>query len=492
MAVRAEESSGGIPSYLADAFRELSERALDLSNAPYQPYPEQRFAPFPETLQDYLALSFRAEPELYFNRALAGVSRGTSRLPQQYDMYSEPYRREVASKLQESGNRNTNRFISELEKTFPGGPRSRNPGLIEEARREGQELARRRYEEAMGRGHAAISQGFGLDRARDLEAAGILDRLEFMRQASNLAEAQALRETGLLRHEDEQRRRDIAYEQWKEQERHPHESLAEYFNILRGVPYVRSSYERSEERQPYQSWHRGDWGGLGFDVISKLLSRGFSGEHSASSGGRRLSILPETFLSGASESARRASVAPGSEGKERKERKETKEASEAREVERRRREAVNEERRRRGQAQLSEEERNRRQEARLGERVSHPYSYVPPSSSSRGSSSSSSSSSRSGSSLPSSTQPRTQQVHTAEEALRSNYASGVYSSVDDLARSMKRYASDTASDFPYIFRASYSTSDIDQAVHNIGDEIEREAAEERRRRGPTGYYNQGR
>jgi hypothetical protein len=275
MSTVVQESSGGIPDYLAHAFRQIGEHANALYKRGYAPYPNVagRFAPLSTELQKYLRMVAEQEGEGQFDRAQGLTDKGLQKLYQNYDRYAEPYQQEVVNRLDEAGRRNANTVENELAKTFGQGQYSRHKGFERELKAEHEEEMKRRHEEALGRGHQLIGQGFGLDKARELEAASALNKLGVMRQAAKMADAQSLRDTGLLRYENTQRGRDLEYERWKEHEAHPHEALVEYFNILRGVPYVRSAYERREATQPYQRMHGQDWMGVGFDALTKLLAK---------------------------------------------------------------------------------------------------------------------------------------------------------------------------------------------------------------------------
>lgn len=296
MSVHVQESENGIPAHLADAFRTLNNDAFDLSRREYRPYAGQRFADLPKELQEYLRLSQQEVNPRLFDEALVRANSGVSRLPQQYEQYINPYRQEVTNRLTEASERNANRMVSELQKVFGVGPQSRNSGLSREVLQEAQQLAKRREEESLARGHQSAIASFGLDRARELHAADILNKMALMEQATRNQEAQTLREAGLLRHDNEQRARDLAYEEWKERKRHPHESLMEYFNILKGVPYVRSTYEKSQDITPRQLWHGKDWMDFGGGVLLNMLSKGLGRSRSPEPKGRRLSMMPEGYV----------------------------------------------------------------------------------------------------------------------------------------------------------------------------------------------------
>jgi len=320
MSTVVQESRGDIPDYLANAFRQIGEHANELYKRDYAPYPDERFAPLPNELQQYLRMVAEQEGEGPFDRAQGLTDKGLQKLYQNYERYAEPYQQEVVNRLDEAGRRNAKTVENELAKTFGQGQYSRHKGFERELKAEHEAEMKRRHEEALARGHQLIGQGFGLDKSRELEAASALNKLGVMRQAAKMADAQSLRDTGLLRYENTQRGRDLAYEQWKEREAHPHEALVEYFNILRGVPYVRSAYERREATQPYQRMHGQDWMGHGFDALTKLLAKSMEERNNRSAS--PVSLIPGGSIAIKNLVAQAQAELQGIRPEERKERKE--------------------------------------------------------------------------------------------------------------------------------------------------------------------------
>jgi len=268
--------TGAIPPYLTKAFMEAQQRAFANYQRGYEPYAGDRLAGFNDLLQQAERLSNQTgKYSPYFDRAQQNINRGSESFLNNYQPYLNPRQDALLRGIEEEGNR------ALKEKVLPGidaryialgqHGSSRHAQMAKRATRDLQRQIANSQEEALSRGYGQALKGFADDRARELESGRLLSELGIGRQSYNTAQIRALQEAGLLRHERDQTERDFAYEMWKERQRHPSESLANYFSILAGTPFVPSRYRRSEIRQLRPSWHHQDWRDLGAGLLTDLI-----------------------------------------------------------------------------------------------------------------------------------------------------------------------------------------------------------------------------
>lgn len=269
MSATTETVQQELPPYLAAAYRDAAERALKLSQDPYEAYQGRLVAPLSPHTQQALDLSGHIESHApYLARAHHHAQRGSRHFPHHYQEQMQPYQEAVVNNLAGLGQSNFSQgFLPELEKRFAGsGPNAFHPGFSTEARRDIEGEIKSQQEDSLSRGYQHALQGFELERARELEAARLLKDTGIIQQASHLEDIKSLREAGMIAQAQEQALLDQAHEEWKEGKRHPYEKLMEYFGILRGTPYVPSSYVKREISRPSDIYHHGDWRNIAENV----------------------------------------------------------------------------------------------------------------------------------------------------------------------------------------------------------------------------------
>lgn len=279
MSVPAEvvrQQIGNIPPYLEAAFKEAAERAQGLSRQEYRPYRGQRLAQKPQSLANAEWLA--QQTGSFYPHLLSAqqhIQHGAQTFPQGYQAYMNPYQEAVVKNIAKHGKRVfKEKIMPELDARFLRLGQfgsSRHAKLSRKAARDMQKEISSQQEEAMSKGYQHAMQGFNWDKARALEAATLMTKIGIANQAGQLADIGALRDSGLLEQEHQQRLRDLEYEQWKEAQRHPYEALSHYLSVLQGTPFVPSAYVRSEFTRPPQSMHGGDWRNLGFNMVGDWL-----------------------------------------------------------------------------------------------------------------------------------------------------------------------------------------------------------------------------
>lgn len=278
MSTTSSEIRGTLPPYIEAALKEATERSKEISDKPYVPYPGRRHEPLSAPYRESARLASQLgvfRPEL--GEAEESILRGTRTFPGAKPGYMIPYEREVTSRLPKLAQRAFfDKFLPELQSKFskPGQTgKSRHKGLSRSANFDIQPEILSQMKEARARGHQYALQGFDMDRARALESGKMLTSLGIAKQAGQLADIQALKEAGAISQEHAQRLLDQAYEQWKEEQRHPYERISQYLSILQGIPFQPTQFRRTQERPaPEPGMHRQDWRNLGMAGIGSGLS----------------------------------------------------------------------------------------------------------------------------------------------------------------------------------------------------------------------------
>jgi hypothetical protein len=268
-----------LPAYLSQAFKEASERALNLSRQEYQRYPGDRLAPISPLSRQAIDLSRNTgayAPDL--NKSYDAIRQADAFFPQRRQEYLAPYQQAVVQNIPRNAQRTYQEgFLPELQSRFfkPGqAVRSRHANLPQDLNISLQREIGNQQAESTARGHQFAMQGFDSDRARAQEASKFFNRMGLSRQQAQMADLEALKEAGSFSQNQRQRNLDLAFEQWKEQQRHPYERLASYFAALQGMPYAPSTYTKSETpRQPYPA---PDWRGMGMGVLGNALGNELS------------------------------------------------------------------------------------------------------------------------------------------------------------------------------------------------------------------------
>jgi hypothetical protein len=287
---KVEEDIRKVPGYLSHAFEESAKRGFDLSNRPYQAYPENRVAHISDPMQQAMDMARNTGS---YAPMLAGASRyadrSMERLPQGYQAYLDPNQDALLQSISRQGQRAfKEKVMPELDARFlrlgqHGG--SRHARLSGQAARDVQREISNQQEDVMSRGYQGVMQGFDVDRLRSLANAENLQSLGLLRQAGHGQDINALRDTGRIEQDQQQAMLNHAYEQWKDEQRHPYDKMKEYLAILQGVSFIPDVFQKVDITHPRYTMHRQDWKNLGLNALADFGTEKLKQHFNFASGG---------------------------------------------------------------------------------------------------------------------------------------------------------------------------------------------------------------
>lgn len=277
MSSTASSVTGSLPPYLQEALTEATKRAQELSRRPYTPYTGTRYQPMTASAPYPAAAALSRQSGSYepdFQSARQGVNRGARKFHGVRAAYSTPYEREVTARIPQLAQGTFfNKFLPALQSKFSKpGRRGRHENMARDLNLEVTDDIRSQMAESRARAYPHALQAYDMDRARALEASGLLTRLGIARQAAQAEDIRALREAGAINQEQAQRALDLAYEQWKEEQRHPYERINQYLSILKGLPFEPSQFRsrnRTELGEP--TMHGRHWQDFGLQAAGSGL-----------------------------------------------------------------------------------------------------------------------------------------------------------------------------------------------------------------------------
>ena len=287
---RIEQEIRNMPAYLSSAFEESAKRGFDLSNRPYNPYPGNRVAPISGPMQQSMEMAGR--PGSYapmFTGATQYANRSTERLPQGYQGYIDPNQDAILQGISRQGQRAyKEKIMPELDARFlrlgqHGG--SRHAKLAGNAARDIQREISHQQEDVMSRGYQGAMQGFDVDRQRALANAELLQALGLTKQGAQVQDMNALRDAGRIEQDQSQAMLNQAYEQWKDEQRHPYDKMKEYLAILQGVSFVPDVFQKVDITHPRYTMHRQDWKNLGMGALADFGTEKLRQHFNFASGG---------------------------------------------------------------------------------------------------------------------------------------------------------------------------------------------------------------
>ena len=149
------------------------------------------------------------------------------------------------------------------------------------------DLQTRGSQQAFEQGRAAFEQ----QKARDAGASARYFAQAPLAYRQQLAELSAREGVGKTRRAEDQRNRNLLYEQFKEEQMYPSRNLAEYQSIVRGFPYQPQMYETKQNLAPAPGLGQQLMGGLGtagsiYGAMGGFGKGGFGNMFGSATGGQ--------------------------------------------------------------------------------------------------------------------------------------------------------------------------------------------------------------
>ena len=173
--------------------------------------------------------------------------------PQQAQQYMNPYQQAVVDVAKREAIRSaqpTFRNIGDRAESVGAFGGSRQAIAEAEANRNLQQqlgdIQTRGMQQAFEQGRAAFEQ----QKAREAAGAGRMFAQAPQAFRQGLAEMAALEGVGKTTRAEDQRKKNLLYEQFQEEQMYPTKSLAEYQSIVRGFPYQPSMYRTEQNLAP--------------------------------------------------------------------------------------------------------------------------------------------------------------------------------------------------------------------------------------------------
>ena len=254
MPVTSHYQYQNLPPWMAGQHQFLGERAEGLSQAPYQKYKGKRRAPFmnPDLEQAYGMGREVNDVAPYLDSANALATQGAQGT---FDndaaaQYMNPYQQQVINSLiQNSGKAFNENILPALRREFIssgnfGG--TQHNQQAERAASEQQRVLNDQIAQSLMGGYTHAGKMFESAKARQLEGSEKVGNLGPIKQASRLADIQALKYQGQEQRADQQADLDTEYEDFQRQTAHPYENLSYQAGILAGIPSTHNTYNRTQ------------------------------------------------------------------------------------------------------------------------------------------------------------------------------------------------------------------------------------------------------
>jgi hypothetical protein len=270
-----------IRPFITDILEKAQARERQQTEQGYLPYPEgvegriaamdplqtEALAGYEQTGRSGIAGSNLASPTPYYQSGLSALQESMRAFgPQEAQQYMNPYQQAVVDVAKREAIRQAQpvfRNIGDRAVSTGGFGGSRQAIAEAEAQRNLQQqlddLQTRGMQQAYEKGRTA----FEAQKAREAAASG-----RFFAQApaayrQGLAELSALEGVGKTRRAEDQRTKNLLYEQFLEEKMYPTKSLSEYASVVRGFPYQPQMYETKQQLAPAPGLGQQLMGGLG-------------------------------------------------------------------------------------------------------------------------------------------------------------------------------------------------------------------------------------
>tara|TARA_R100001594_G_scaffold38313_1_gene69346 strand:- start:662 stop:3289 length:2628 start_codon:yes stop_codon:yes gene_type:complete len=270
-----------IKPFITDILEKSQARFNQQTDAGYPIFPggvEGRLAPMSaeqtEALEGYrqagrsgIAGTGMSSARPYYEAGLSALGSSMGAFgPQQAQQYMNPYQQAVVDVAKREAIRQaqpTFRNIGDRAESTGAFGGSRQAIAEAEANRNLQQqlgdIQTRGMQQAFEQGRAAFEQ----QKAREAAGAGRMFAQAPAAFRQGLAEMAALEGVGKTTRAEDQRKKNLLYEQFQEEQMYPTKSLAEYQSIVRGFPYQPSMYRTEQNLAPSPGLGQQLLGGLG-------------------------------------------------------------------------------------------------------------------------------------------------------------------------------------------------------------------------------------
>jgi len=270
-----------IKPFITDILEKAQARFNQQTGQPMPIYPggvEGRIAPMEseqvEALEGYrqagrsgLAGAGLSSARPYYEAGLSALGESMKGYgPQQAQQYMNPYQQAVVDVAKREA-------IRQAQPTFRSiGDRAESTGAFGGSRQAIAEAeANRNLQQQLGdiqtRGmQSAFEQGraaFEQQKAREAAGAGRLFGQAPLAYRQGLSELAALEGVGKTTRAEDQRKKNLLYEQFQQEQMYPTKALSEYQSIVRGFPYQPSMYRTEQNLAPSPGLGQQLMGGLG-------------------------------------------------------------------------------------------------------------------------------------------------------------------------------------------------------------------------------------
>ena len=270
-----------IKPFITDILEKAQARFNQQTESGYPIFPggiEGRLAPMSaeqtEALEGYrqagrsgIAGTGMSSARPYYEAGLSALGSSMGAFgPQQAQQYMNPYQQAVVDVAKREAVRSaqpTFRNIGDRAESVGAFGGSRQAIAEAEANRNLQQqlgdIQTRGMQQAFEQGRAAFEQ----QKAREAAGAGRMFAQAPQAFRQGLAEMSALEGVGKTTRAEDQRKKNLLYEQFQEEQMYPTKSLAEYQSIVRGFPYQPSMYRTEQNLAPSPGLGQQLLGGLG-------------------------------------------------------------------------------------------------------------------------------------------------------------------------------------------------------------------------------------
>lgn len=279
---RGNETNTGntnIDSDLASYLQWVRDTGKALINEPYDAYPvNQRFARRPGLEKDArrIVKGSLGEYRPLLDEAAELQRLGVASFPSQRGRYMNHYNDQVVRGMSDLAGENfTNKVLPALEAHFVrqgthGGSQHRK--MAAEAARDMQRDLSRMQGQFLHEGYEHAAQTNEGDRMRELRSAELMARLAQSAQSQMGQDVTNLMSMADAERQDEQRKRDFAYQQHLERIKHPYEQMNFAASQARGMPYSQQTHQRTEVRPG--GMNSRSWTPIIANVVGNTLLRG--------------------------------------------------------------------------------------------------------------------------------------------------------------------------------------------------------------------------
>lgn len=273
-----------LPGWLKELYEKLGVLSKEIGEEPYEKvaqYKGARLTPFNEKQKRAYELGSREGIYApYFQRAQEGINLASKDFPEDYERYMNPYQKAVIDNISHYANRNfTENILPQVTSQFIGLGQhgsGRHQKLVEQLARDNQEAILRKQAEALASGYEHSGRMFNADQERRLHAAQTQADLGSKTQASHLQDVSALSTIGDIEHTQDQRQKELEYEEFLKQANYKRDTLTQLASVAHGIPYQGQSIgmvNMPQQQQPQVNM-LGQIGSLAGNLLGARMAQG--------------------------------------------------------------------------------------------------------------------------------------------------------------------------------------------------------------------------